>query len=1108
MRKVYQLFIDKFFGRLVTFLFRIQGTLATSVNDRYSLMRCIDKKWKNQRVYLRNYTERSGTQELFSVLQQLIVKLYSQVQTRDRIHYVRCIGIFLCLFMLKLSDVHTNTLVAQSTVTISGQIFDNENIPLPGASVVEKGTTNGTATDVDGNYKLSVPEGTTLVISSIGYVSQEVAIGSRTKIDVVLSVDVKELKEIVVVGYGTQNKSTFTGSAVTLNQKNLNKAPVSLENLLQGKMSGVQIFQNNSTPGAPLSIRIRGTNSLNANSEPLYVVDGLPLSEGIGYSMNPEDIASITVLKDASSTSIYGARGANGVVMITTKSGENRKSQISLHSNYGVQRVIGKFDLQEPYDFAVRTNKLEVDKGNLPPYNAGQLDTLKLGIRGTDWQEEVFQAAVIQNHTLSFSGGTKNTSVYSSLNFTDQEGVIVNTKYQRFGGRLNIDQKINEKFKLSSRLFVNYGTQKDLPSSPSTINGFLKQVLRANPASSFDEGASVRDAKNPLHFMAARKRNNTFLRTQGYFSFQYEIIKGLTAKADIGTTINTNTYKDFIPSTVPLAAATNGKASILRVDQYDVLFNPTLNYETDFGDHSMKLLAGYNIQDLYYNELGIGATNFSSDDLGFDNIGLAQEFNAYTGKAQIKRRSWFGRVNYDFKDKYIFTGTFRVDGSSVFGANNKLGYFPSAAVAWRFSEESFIKDNLGGILSNGKARISYGVTGNDRINSGNSLATFSGNASTRYTFDGASSVTGIAVTRLPNSDLKWEETSSLDIGLDLSFFGDRINFEADYYTKNTHDLILTKSISPSTGFPTRIGNDGEVENKGIELSLQGIAVRNNDFEWGISATYAKNKNEIKALGKNNADIFSGAFKPDGSANFANPFIIRVGESIGSFYGYQYDGIIQEGDPVLTSTHPNAKVGDPKYINVNGDSIINADDRQVLGVGVPDVTLGITNTITFKNFSLDILLQGLLGGYLLNTQRTDLTNPISAGNVLNIVRDETWSPENKDGTIPAAGFYGTAHGNWVNSHFVEKSDFLRVKNITFTYTLPSSVLERMKLTSLSFYINAQNLHTFTNYSGLDPEVGNLVDNAAAREQNRNAARGIDFNSYPVSRMFLGGVKLTF
>ncbi|OOQ59510.1 SusC/RagA family TonB-linked outer membrane protein [Mucilaginibacter pedocola] len=993
---------------------------------------------------------------------------------------------------------------AAAKVTISGVVKATTGEPMPGVYVQEKGTGNGTATDINGKYQLSVEDNATVTFRMVGFVTQEIAVAGKTTINIELVADVKSLNDVMVVGYGSKNKSTFAGSAVTLNAEDLNKSSLSVANLLTGRASGVQVQQNNGTPGATLSIRIRGTNSINADSEPLYVIDGFPTNNGVGFTVNPEDIASISILKDAASTAIYGARGANGVILITTKNGRNKKSNLMVSSSLGYQRVVDRFDLAGGYDFAVRLNKLYESQGTTAPYKQSRLDSLQAGILGTDWQSQLFHTAKVQNHTISFSGGTNNTSVYSSFDYLNQEGVVIDSRYKRVGGRVNVDHAVSDKFKMTARVFGNYGVQNDLPLAPSSINGFIKQVIKANPASTFDSGvSSVLDAQNPLHFIAATDRQNSALRTNGYFSLKYEPIKNLLIQSDLGTDLNQTKIDYFAPSTVPAGVASKGVGTITTIQESELIFNPTASYSFRKAGNNVKLLVGYNQQKYVYSESGITGTNFSSDDLGVDNLGIAQTFSGYSGKTQIKRRSWFGRIDYDYQNKYIFTGTYRIDGSSVFGDNNKLGYFPSAAFAWRFNEENFIKDL--GIFSSGKVRTSYGITGNDRVASGISLATFAGNNTTKYTFDGVSTVSGIAVTKLSNPDLKWEQTNALDIGIDFGFFGDRIIFEADYYNKQTNDLLLDRNISPSSGFTSQFGNAGKVENKGIEFSLQTVNVNSGGFKWNSTLTFAYNTNKVKSLGSNNSDIYVGSIKPDGAASFETPFIIRVGQPIGAIYGYVYEGIVQQNDPVLTTTQKNSQPGDPKYADLNGDGTVNANDRKVLGTGVPKMFFGFTNNFTFKNFYLDVVTQGQAGGKLLNVQKEDMLNPIGQGNTLKQVISDTWSPSNPGGTVPANSFYGTPHGGWVNSRFVESSDYIRIKNITLGYNFTSAMVKHLGIAGLNIYVNAQNLFTFTKYTGLDPEVDNLIDN---QQQNRNAGRGIDFNAYPVNKMYLVGLRATF
>lgn len=1016
-------------------------------------------------------------------------------------HVKRCFTLLAGLFLLTSSFAASHTMAATE---VRGVVVSNDDKQtMPGVLVTEKGTTNGTSTDVNGAFKLNVADGATLVFKMIGYLSQEVKIDGRSSYNISMVTDVKALNEVMVIGYGTKSKSTFAGSAVTLVAEDLNKSSISVANQIQGRVSGVQVSQGNGTPGAGLSVRIRGTNSINADSEPLYVIDGFPTNNGVGLSVNPEDIASISILKDASSTAIYGARGANGVVLITTKNGKNQKSTISLDSYRGFSNVVGRIDLAGPYDHALRLNKLIVGEGGIAPYKESRLDSLKAGLLGTDWQDQLYRTAAIQNHVVSITGGNSNTSVYSSFDFLDQEGVVIESRYKRFGARVNVDHKITDKIKMTGRVFGNYGIQNDLPLAPSSINGFVKQVLKANPASTFDTESITLDAQNPLNFLAVTDRKNTVFRTNAYFSVSYEPIKNLIFKADGGSDINMSKILYFVPSTVPAGIASNGLGTITDINEIELIVNPTVNYTFHTGAHNFQVLGGYNKQNYTYSENGSTGTNFASNELGIDNLGVAQQFSAYSGKTRVKRESWFGRIDYDYKSKYIFTGTYRVDGSSVFGANYKLGYFPSGAVAWKFNEEDFVKKL--GVFSSGKARVSYGITGNDRIPSGISQATFGSNNTTRYTFDGVTSVSGIAVLRPSNSDLKWEETAALDVGLDLGFFKDRIILQADYYNKQTNDLLLDAPIAPSLGHLTAFGNTGKVENIGYEFSMQTTNINNASFKWNSTVTVSKNKNKVLSLGTNSAPIFVGNIKPDGAASFETPFLLKIGEPIGTFFGYTYEGIVQQNDPVLTTTQPNSQPGDPKYRDTDGNGIVNADDRVILGNAIPKVFFGFTNSFSYKGFNLDIVTQGQFGGKLLNLQKEDLMNPVSQSNTLSAVLTDVWSPENTSGTIPAFSFYGTPHGGWVNSRFIESSDYFRVKNITLGYNFSVNKLKAIGITGLNVYVNAQNLFTITNYTGLDPEVGNLLDN---QQINQNAGRGVDFNAYPVNRIILLGARVKF
>lgn len=1007
-------------------------------------------------------------------------------------------GLILMFFM-----VFGFTTAEAQAVKITGVVSETNGDLLPGVTITEKGTTNATVTGVSGQFMINVHPNAVLVVKMLGYDSQSIKITNEKPLNIILTANVKQLDDVVVIGYGSKNKSTFAGSAVVLNAADMNKSSISVANMLQGRASGVQVTQNNGTPGAPLTIRIRGTNSINADSEPLYVIDGFPTNDGVGLTINPEDIASVSILKDAASESIFGARGANGVIIITTKSGKNKKGNLTFDSYIGYQKISKEYDLAGPYDNAIRLNSIDVASGNTPRYAQSRLDSLKGGLLGTDWQKILFKIGRVQDNNLSFTGGTENTSVFASLDYLNQEGVVIDSRYKRLGGRVNVEQKVGDKFSMSAHVFGTYGIQNDLPLAPSTINGFVKQAIKANPASTFDLTENVRgDASNPLYFIAATDRENTNYRTNGYMSLRYEPIKGLVIQSDQGADLNSTKILYFAPSTVPAGVSGHGLGTITNVDETELIINPTITYSYNLHENHFKLLAGFNQQVFYYNEVGITATNFGSDALGYDNLATAQQFSAYSGKSRTKRQSWFTRFDYDYKDRYIFSGTYRIDGSSLFGPNNKLGYFPSGSFAWKFDQEEFVKRL--DLFSSGKVRVSYGITGNDRITSGLTAANFAANASTSYTLNGVDQLSGIALPSLPNPNLKWEKTGALDVGLDLGFLRNRLIVTADYYNKQTSDLLLYQPIPPSDGFITQIGNAGKAENKGFELSLETTNLTGK-FKWNSTLTFSYNKNKILSLGGTNTPLYLGNLKPDGSADFEAPFIVKVGQPIDAIYGYQYAGVIQKGDPVLTTTQKNSQPGDPKFVDVNKDGIINTDDRTILGVGIPDKFYGFTNTFIYGHFQLDIVTQAQTGGKLLNLQKEDLEYPLDQGNTLNTIPSQVWTPTNTNGTIPAIGFYGSPYGGWVNSKYVESSNYIRIKNVNLQYNFPSSVLKNIGLQGLSIYVNTQNLLTFTKYTGLDPEVGNLTDNA---EQTQNGGRGIDFNAYPVNRMYVLGAKITF
>lgn len=982
---------------------------------------------------------------------------------------------------------------------VSGKVSDAKTgEALPGVTVSVEGTSIGALTDVQGHFTIDVPgDKQILVFSFMGYISQKLSVAGRKQVDVQLEPDTKKLDEIVVVGYGTTRKSDLTGSITSLKATELEKTVVTNPTqMLAGRAAGVQVTQTSAAPGGRISVQVRGGNSISSSNEPLYIVDGFPMASLDANQLNPGDIEGMEVLKDASATAIYGARGANGVVIITTKRG-GTGTRVTYDGYYGVNKLSKEIPLIGAQDFMSLMNTKAAMNGNPAVFSPEEIRNVlaTVGPQGTNWQKEILRTGSTQSHQIAIATGSENTKVYLSGNYFRQKGVISNTDFIRYTGNLSVEQKIGERFKSGVNV-RGYRTESDLRGFEGSIveSNIMYNLLRYDPTvpirnadGTYGRSKLPMYGNNPLVYVYEPTDRENNVGFHGDANASYDIIKGLSAKMNVGYDYAANTKGTYTPTTIP---GSIGSASKRKSGTSRALMELFANYDRSFGkDHRINALAGYSYQKDIYEDLYGASSDYSNDFFLYHNLGAGKNrSDLQTLQNSSVLTSYFGRVNYAFKDKYLLTATFRADGSSRFGKNNKFGYFPSASVAWRASEEQFVKD--WGIFSNLKVRASYGLTGNDRIPNYSALARMGVKI---VSTDGETVSKGLAPDNILNPDLKWETTSQFDAGIDMGFFDNRLNITADYYHKRTTDLLQNVPTSIITGFNSMLVNAGTLENRGIELGIESVNFRTDKFSWNTAFNIAFNKNKVVSLGGRDQIIITGN-KPDGSAAYMEFSILRPDLALSSIYGYVWDGIIQQGEKY--SAQPNAVPGDPKFRDVNGDGIINAKDRTVIGNGNPDFFFGLTNDLKYKNWDLTVFFQGSFGNELYNVNRLVLEENRSQ-DALNF-----WRPDNPSTTVPRNGYYSLQYGGYVNSRFVEDASYLRCKNVVLGYTFPVKNWGK-SVKNLRLYLNAQNLFTITKYTGFDPEVST----DAASGMNANLGRGKDFNAYPASRIYMVGARLT-
>lgn len=1027
-----------------------------------------------------------------------------------------CVGISFLLLTLQVP-------AQQTTQAIKGTVTTGTGESLAGASISVRGNTLSTSSGPDGSFSLAVPPGKfTLVISYTGYVQREIDSDGQTNFDVRLTENPAELSSVVVIGYGTSKKSDLTGAVVSIKSEEFKAVPVtSLDQALQGRAAGVQVTQNSGKPGAETSIRIRGTTSINAGNEPLYVIDGMLVSSDGGdisaggtrgprisplASINPSDIESVEILKDASATSIYGSRGANGVVLITTKKGRTGKGTLSLEVYYGLQKVANKIELLKAADFAHLVNEAKMNANQTPIY----VNPPNLGA-GTDWQDELFRQAPMANYQLFFSGADDKTKYAISGSYFDQQGVIINSNFKRYSFRTNLERKISDKVTIGNAVtYSRISSRGVLTNAGQIVPGVVTSALLFNPVlpvydSTVDGGYSYENDRgkvlgNPIAEATEYTSMTVLSRFLGNVYLNYKIVPNLQFRTSFGVDAFTNEESSFGPNFLKRAQASNGEASLGKATGLTWLSENTLTYTNTFsGKHAVNAVAGFTAQQFNNEKLFIYAFDFPDNRTGYHNIATALKPQKPSNtESQWTMLSYLARANYTYDNKYLLTLTGRVDGSSKFAAGKQYGFFPSVAAAWRVSNEAFMRDVHG--ISDLKLRASYGVLGNQAIPPYQSLALVGPYGEGVFnSSNGSEAYTGQEPLAYVNKELRWETTRQLDIGLDLSLFNNRINFTGDYYKKKTFDLLLSSPIPTTTGFYNTLLNIGNIENYGVDLDLRTLNFIGK-FEWTTAANVSVNRNKITQI-NSETDII-----------LQNAILLRNGVSIGTFYGYEFDGIFQSdaaaaGSPVLVGqepTSPNpasvAKAGDRRYRDINKDGKVDANDRTIIGSAMPKFTYGLTNTFSFRNISLSVFFQGSYGNKMANFNNYDLLNFTGQNNVTAAAGLNRWRLDHPSNKYPRALAAGSLDQGIFSTAILEDASYLRLKNITLSYSLPSTALSRLHMSNLRLYVSGTNLLTFTQYSGYDPEANTFGQSTTLV--------GIDLGGYPQTRILQIGLNASF
>ena len=1021
-----------------------------------------------------------------------------------------------------LGPVRTDSLVnstAIAPITIKGVVLDELGKPLPGATVLIVGTQKGASTDLEGRFTLEADENAVLEIRFVGYETQDIVVAGRTSLSVNMQLKVREAGEVVVVGYGSKTKREVSSAIGSVSAKEITSTPVAdAAQALQGRVAGLTVVQNSGAPGGSggTSIRIRGISSVTGSNNPLIVLDGFPLpdqtADNVLNSISPNEIETIDVLKDAAAASIYGVRGSNGVVIINTKRGKEGKMAVNVDIYQGIQNAWNLLPMLNAEEYAVINSEARLASGTpvLPKLADPAAIKSQYG-DGTDWQNEIFRRAAMTNASVSISGGTDKTRYSVASSYFNQDGIVRGTSFERYNFRFNGDMQVSKKFKVGNSMIISR-TQEKPKNTYDPFNSLLLLAVAApptvsvyNPDGTWAGGNGGEDGynePNPVYDIKVPQLTNTKFRTIGSIYADYEIIPGLSVRANLGMDFVVQNIRTWNPAT----PSSGGRPITITGFQDQTNFLPsylaefTGTYKKSIADHNFTILGGYTAQDNQYNILGAGRNSYTRldlpvlDDAAVVPTTVAQTFN-YGGYGTNRLLSVFGRLSYDYKGKYLFSGSVRRDGSSNFGPGNKFAVFPAFSVGWNMTDEDFMKSLE--MVSNLKIRASWGQTGNQNVPAFAYLQKI--NTGIQYPLGnnsgsgGANS--GAAPTATKNPDLRWEKNQQVNFGVDVSFLANRINLSVDLYQRASKDLIFMVQPPTTSGtYESSPLNTGTMKNTGFDVTLNTVNLpATSPVKWNTTLILGKFKNEVTDLGQS-APIFSSFARIPGGG-------LRVDEGlpVNYFYGYVAEGIFQTREEIAAHAiqtpgadgNSSTSPGDIKFKDINNDGVINDKDRTNLGNSVPNFTYGFTNTVSYKIFELAIFLQGSNGNKALNFTRWYTEGGVSNGNFSKDVLNR-WTGPGTSNEMPRMIQADPNQNNRVSSRFVEDASYLRVKNIRFTVSLPNTWSKAVTASKIRFYGAIQNALTFTKYTGFDPEVGG----------------GVDIGFYPQARTFIGGVSLDF
>lgn len=1058
-------------------------------------------------------------------------------------------------FLMGILAFASMSAYAQS-LSVTGKVVDSEGYEVIGCNVALKGAAGvGTVTDVDGNYALQVNDASkdVLVFSYVGMTSQEVNVNRRRVINVTLKSNAVLLDEVVAIGYATVRRKDLTGSVASVGSKELSKVPTSdITQALAGRMAGVQVMQSEGAPGASISIRVRGGISITQSNEPLYVVDGFPDEDGMA-TLDPAEIETIDILKDASATAIYGARGANGVVVITTKSGgKGGKTTVTFDSYVGFKKIAKKLDVLSPYEFA----KLDYERR---VYNAatdagwqtavegfegiygkyGDIAANYAGRKGIDWQEETLgRNALTQSYRVGVSGGSDQLNYNLSYGYYDEQGAMVYSGNKKHNISFNMNHKVSDRLTVNARISYDQMRVEGMGTSEGGDRfNKMQHILQYRPTVGIvgaddmllddedplfvDDSGNV--MQNPLLSAAEETKDREYRTFQANGGFTLQLVKGLSFRNTTGMRYQTRRNDIFYGDKSVIGKRSSINGSIQNIENSSFQTSNVLTYNWSDAKHDITAMAGQEYVNRWTRNFKASATNFPNDEIGLSDLSLGLPGVPESGENyDDKLLSFFARFNYGFMDKYLFSASVRADGSSKFGKNNKWGYFPAFSAAWRLSEEEFIKNS--GVFSDLKLRLGYGMAGNNRIDNYLSLAVLN---SVTYP-NGESTQAGYVSKQVPNPDLKWEANKTFNLGIDLGFFNQRLAVSPEFYINRSSNLLLEAKLPGSAGYSSMVINAGETENRGIDLTINTVNILTKNFSWNTSVTLSHNKNSVKKLTGEEVQLWEAKFGYE-----QNTHIIGINQPLGQMYGYVTDGLYQVDDftyDAASKTYAlkdgvpymgdkgNVQPGMWKFKNLDGsaDNKITEEDKTVIGHAYPKFYGGINNTFAYKGFDLSIFLTYSYGNDVFNaTKLTNTKTALQNKNVLAVAGSANrWTSVNESGALitdpqelaavnagkSVAAVYDNEIGDtYIHSWAVEDGSFLKLSNVTLGYTFPKKIIHKAGLSKLRLYATGANLLTWTKYSGFDPEVSTM---------GNGLTPGVDFGAYPKSRSFVVGINVAF